>query len=249
MKRKVTLIALFSLALAIAACAQATPGAVRILDGPRVEGTGDTWAVIAWTTSAGGSSIVRYGTNQSSLTQIAESPYSGAKVHEGKVTHRVHLKGLTPNTTYYFLVDSGQGSGTGTEAKSGVMNFQTKAAGTASAMPPSTGMGEAGENQRHAAVKITNGPRVEGTGDTWAVIAWTTNEASSSIIRYGTSPSSLNQVAEASYADVENANKQTHRVHINNLKPHTTYYFMVDSGQGEGTGTEARSNVSQFTTK
>ncbi len=249
MKRCLTLIALCAMALAMAAYAQTKPRAERILDGPRVEGTGDTWAVIAWTTNAGGSSIVRYGTNQNALTQVAESPYSGAKVHEGKVTHRVHLKGLTPNTTYYFQVDSGQGSGTGTEARSGILNFQTKAAGTASAMPASTGMGEAGENEKHAAVRITNGPRVEGTGDNWAVIAWTTNEASSSIIRYGTSPSSLNQTAEASYADVENANKQTHRVRINNLKPHTTYYFMVDSGQGEGTGTEARSSVSQFSTK
>ncbi len=109
--------------------------------------------------------------------------------------------------------------------------------------------GDNDDRSKHGAVKIIDGPRVEGTGDSWAVIAWTTNEASSSIIRYGTSPNSLNQTAEASYADVENANKQTHRVRINNLKPHTTYYFMVDSGQGEGTGTEARSSVSQFSTK
>ena len=31
------------------------------------------------------------------------------------------------------------------------------------------------------AVKITDGPRVEGTGPTWAVIAWTTNTGSSSL--------------------------------------------------------------------
>ncbi len=249
MKCKLTLIALVALATAIAAYAQATPAAVRILDGPRVEGAGDTWAVIAWTTNEGGSSIVRYGTNPNQLAQAAESPYSGARVREGKVTHRVHLKGLNPGTTYYFLVDSGQGSGSGTEAKSSVMNFQTKAAGSASAMAPAMGVGEAGENEKHAAVRITDGPRLEGTGDTWAVIAWTTNEASSSIIRYGLSPGSLNQVAEAPYADVENASKQTHRVHLSNLKPHTTYYFVVDSGQGEGTGTQAMSSVSQFTTK
>lgn len=223
--------------------------AVQIIDGPRVEGTGDTWAVVAWTTNAGGSSIVRYGTNPSSLNQTAESPYSGAKVHSGKVTHRVHIKNLQPNTTYYFLVDSGQGSGTGTEVKSSVASFQTKAAGTASTMPSGMMSGDTDDNMKHAAVQITDGPRVEGTGDTWAVIAWTTNEASSSVIRYGTNPNSLNQMAQAPYADTEGANKQTHRVHINNLKPHTTYYFAVDSGQGEGTGTSARSSVSQFTTK
>lgn len=235
------------LTLSLGVYAQQTQ-AVQIIDGPRVEGTGDTWAVVAWTTNAGGSSIVRYGTDANSLTRTAESPYSGAKVHQGKVTHRVHIKSLQPNTTYYFLVDSGQGSGTGTEVKSSVMSFQTRAAGAASTMPSSMGTGDSDDNMKHAAVRITDGPRVEGTGDTWAVIAWTTNEASSSVIRYGTNPNSLNQIAQAPYADTENT-KETHRVHINNLKPRTTYYFVVDSGQGEGTGTEARSSISQFTTK
>jgi hypothetical protein len=104
--------------------------AIQITDGPRVEGAGDTWAVVAWTTNAGGSTIVRYGTNPNSLTQTAESPYSGAKVHNGRVSHRVHINNLQPNTTYYFQVDSGQGSGTGTQAQSSVMTFQTGAPGS-----------------------------------------------------------------------------------------------------------------------
>lgn len=106
------------------------------------------------------------------------------------------------------------------------------------------------DQQRAQAVRITNGPRVEGTGDTWAVVAWTTNTGGSSILRYGTDKNSLNETAEAPYADNEAATHgQTHRVHIKNLKPNTTYYFMVDSGQGEGTGTEAKSGVSEFHTK
>ncbi|HUO60983.1 MAG TPA: fibronectin type III domain-containing protein [Candidatus Acidoferrales bacterium] len=56
-------------------------------------------------------------------------------------------------------------------------------------------------------------------------------------------------MAEAPYADNEKTVGQTHRVHIRNLKPGTTYFFYVDSGQGEGTGTEAKSGVAQFTTK
>lgn len=102
--------------------------AVRIVDGPRVEGTGDTWAVIAWSTNVGGSSIVRYGTDANNLSQTAMSPYA----RSGKV-HRVRVKNLKPNTTYYFVVDSGQGSGTGTETKSQVAQFATKAAGATSA--------------------------------------------------------------------------------------------------------------------
>ncbi|MBZ5491665.1 MAG: fibronectin type III domain-containing protein [Acidobacteriia bacterium] len=36
---------------------------------------------------------------------------------------------------------------------------------------------------------------------------------------------------------------------MKNLKPNTKYFFQVDSGQGEGTGTEAKSSVAEFTTK
>jgi len=99
------------------------------------------------------------------------------------------------------------------------------------------------------AVKITDGPRVEGTGPTWAVIAWTTNTGGSSIIRYGTSANSLSQTAKSAYADNDKTKAQNHRVHLKNLKPNTKYFFQVDSGQGEGTGTEAKSSVAEFTTR
>src|SRR4029077_9142704 len=99
------------------------------------------------------------------------------------------------------------------------------------------------------AVKITDGPRVEGTGPSWAVIAWTTNTGGSSVIRYGTDANNLNQTAKAGYADNEKTKAQNHRVHLKNLKPSTKYFFQVDSGQGEGTGTEAKSGVAEFTTK
>jgi phosphodiesterase/alkaline phosphatase D-like protein len=105
------------------------------------------------------------------------------------------------------------------------------------------------DQQRAQALKIINGPRVEGTGDSWAVIAWSTNTGGSTIIRYGTDKNNLNQTAEAPYADNESSRNQTHRVHLKNLKPNTTYYYMVDSGQGEGTGTEAKSPIAEFHTK
>lgn len=99
------------------------------------------------------------------------------------------------------------------------------------------------------AVKITDGPRVEGTGPTWAVIAWTTNTGGSSVIRYGTDANNLSQTAKSAYADNDKTKAQNHRVHLKNLKPSTKYFFQVDSGQGEGTGTEAKSSVAEFTTK
>jgi phosphodiesterase/alkaline phosphatase D-like protein len=234
-----SLLLTFALALCGASFGQRAQ-AVQITNGPRVEGTGDNFAVIAWTTNTGGSSIVRYGTDRNNLNQTAEAPYAD---NEGanRQTHRVHLKNLQPNTTYYYMVDSGQGEGTGTEAKSGIEEFHTQGTGSASA----GGVGQ----ERAQALRIINGPRVEGTGDSWAVIAWTTNTGGSSILRYGTDRNNLNETAEAPYADNEGTQKQTHRVHLKNLKPNTTYYYMVDSGQGEGTGTEAKSGIEEFHTK
>lgn len=103
--------------------------------------------------------------------------------------------------------------------------------------------------QKSAAIKIINGPRVEFVGNDSAVIAWTTNTGGSSVVRYGTDKNNLGETAQAPYADAEKAAYQTHRVHIQHLKPNTTYFFQVDSGHGEGTGTEAKSDIAQFTTK
>ena len=104
------------------------------------------------------------------------------------------------------------------------------------------------QDRRSPDERIINGPVVEGVGDTWATIAWTTNTGGSSVVHYGTHPDRLRQTAESPYADNDRTRAQNHRVQIKHLQPNTTYYFFVDSGQGEGTGTEARSRVERFTT-
>ena len=232
---------LLALAFAFPLTAQ-KPAAERIIGQPKVEGVGDTWAVIAWTTNTGGSTVVRYGTDQNNLSQMSESPYSDNEKTMAQ-NHRVHLKNLKPGTNYYFIVDSAQGEGTGTEARSSIGQFTTKPGGSHAA-----GGGEAGE-AKDAAVKITNGPKVEGTGTDWAEVAWTTNSASGSVVHYGTDANNLGQTAQSPYVDKDNASYQMHRVKITGLKAKTKYYFVVDSGHGEGTGTDARSPVAQFQTK
>lgn len=104
-------------------------------------------------------------------------------------------------------------------------------------------------DRRPSDERITNGPTVEHVGDTSATITWTTNTGGSSVVRYGTDRDRLRQTAESPYADNDRTRAQEHRVQLNNLRPNTTYYFIVDSGQGEGTGTEARSRVQRFTTR
>ena len=214
---------------------------LQITQGPKVENVTDQKAVIAWSTNTNGSTVVRYGTDQNNLGQRAQAPYADAENTQQQV-HRVRLNHLQPGTTYFFQAVSGHGEGTGTEDKSQIAQFTTKGAGNNTA-----GTGQPAET--HDALRITDGPRVEGTGANWAVIAWTTNTGGSSVVLYGTDPNNLTQRGQAPYADDEKSQHQVHRVRLNNLQPHTRYFFIVDSGQGEGTGTEAKSGVTEFTTQ
>src|SRR5690349_4481015 len=92
------------------------PMAAAITKGPSIQYAGDTSAVITWSTGSPSPSKVYYGTNQASLAQAAEEP--GANTY-----HRVHLSGLQPGTTYYFQIDTGQGT------RNDAARFQTVASG------------------------------------------------------------------------------------------------------------------------
>src|SRR5579864_4743454 len=57
---------------------------------------------------APGSTIVKYGVSPQSLNQTAEEPWRGTKEAIGGYNHTVWIKDLKPNTTYYFIVETGQ---------------------------------------------------------------------------------------------------------------------------------------------
>lgn len=99
--------------------------AVQITQGPVVEHVTDTTAEIAWSTNVNSGTALRYGTDPSHMDQTAGMPWGG-------LTHRVTIKNLQPNTTYYFKAESGQGQGTGTQAETAQASFQTKQAGATS---------------------------------------------------------------------------------------------------------------------
>jgi hypothetical protein len=68
---------------------------------------------------------LHYGTDPTHMDQTAGMPWGG-------FTHRVLIKNLKPNTTYYFKAESGQAQGTGTLAEAAQASFQTKPAGATS---------------------------------------------------------------------------------------------------------------------
>lgn len=98
--------------IAVAQVAQQAPAAnqqqtaAQDVKQPVVEGIGQHFARIAWGTNVrtGGKLTVRYGTDPNNLTQTVTSPAEG-----DQGAHRVTLKNLERNTTYYFQAVSSDG--------------------------------------------------------------------------------------------------------------------------------------------
>jgi phosphodiesterase/alkaline phosphatase D-like protein len=231
-----------TVAVAYAAAAPAPQAGqdIRITNGPVIEEATSNAAVIAWSTDVPSGSRVWYGTEKNNLTHSAEASDNGSK------THRVRINNLKPNTTYYFQVESSQRSGNRGEAESaGVRSFKTTAPG---AQPVHNQNVQLVENDRAAGsveggkVKITNGPVIEEADSNHAQIAWSTNIKGSSRVTYGTDQGNLSQLAESPWG----VTGLTHRVQLKNLKPGTTYFFQVETGQAEGS--EVESHVFNFRT-
>jgi hypothetical protein len=98
------------------------------------------------------------------------------------------------------------------------------------------------EEPKHEPVRITHGPVVEMVTGSSAQIAWSTNENSGTVLRYGTDRNHLDQTAAMPWGGL------THRVLLRNLKPRTIYYFQAESDDGQGTGTRDLSSLACFQT-
>jgi hypothetical protein len=102
---------------------------VQITQGPELEMARTDWAIIRWTTNNPGGAdqhfgIVHYGTNPNELNQTAKSPIHVNRSHSDTV-FRVRVLGLSPQTRYYYTVDSTGSDGTGDGVKSTVKDFST----------------------------------------------------------------------------------------------------------------------------
>jgi phosphodiesterase/alkaline phosphatase D-like protein len=198
--------------------------ALKITSGPRVEFAGTNLAIVAWSTNVSAGTLVHYGTDQNNLVQHAQMPW-------GALTHRVTLKGLQPNTTYFYQVDSDNAAGSGGQAHSQVLQFQTKDPNASAAA-----------STKANSVRITSGPAIEQSSSTSATVVWSTSEASISLVRFGTDAKNLTHTTEAPWGAT------THQVTLPNLKPGTTYYYQVQSAQAKSSGTQTESGVASFQT-
>ncbi len=165
--------------------------------------TADT-ITITWETDEASDSRVMYGTEPGNY--VAEG-YDAAMV----ASHSIVLTGLSPETTYYFIVDSTDASGNSVEGVES--NFETEP--IPDTTPP----------------VISNVANSVPTADT-ITITWETDEASDSRVMYGTEPG--NYVAEGYDA----AMVASHSIVLTGLSPETTYYFIVDSTDASGNSVE-----------
>jgi hypothetical protein len=207
------------LLLSSLAAAQSQPEMppAQVTAGPTITYVDDQFAVVAWTTDVAGESRVFYGTDPNDLNQVAESM-------KATTAHRVDLRGLKPDTTYFFQLDS-----PGPEIAP-VLQFRTVRAGGAPLHRQQPTQSTTSQPEPAPGVTITHGPTIEFADDRSAVISWTTSDAAPSVVYYGARRRDLAQTAEA-------ANGTTfHRVHLSGLDPDTTYFFAVDLGQGRQAG-------------
>ena len=202
------------------------PMSVNVTQSPTIQYADDEFAVITWTTDQPFASRVFYGKDAANLNQIAEDGKSLS------MRHQVDLPNLQPSTTYYFRIDTGQGTAA-TASADNVNGFQTTALGAdpvrnqqpfkgslQTAQNPTTG--QTASTPNFGNISITRGPVIQYLDDTTAVIAWGTNVPASNTLYYGTDPANL------LYTGGDFKDATDHRVHLSNLKPSTRYYFQFD---------------------
>ncbi|MBA3044634.1 MAG: pre-peptidase C-terminal domain-containing protein [Candidatus Thermoplasmatota archaeon] len=167
-------------------------------------------ATITWTTNEPATSIVEYGTTTSYGTTASSTTL--------KTSHSIALTSLAANTKYYYRVKSADLANN--VATSTGNSFTTLSA--ADTTPPTI-----------SSVAISS-ITING-----AMVTWTTNEASSSVVEYGTT---------TSYGSTATGTNgvTSHSVALSSLTANTKYYYRVKST--DAAGNTATSAGSSFTT-
>jgi phosphodiesterase/alkaline phosphatase D-like protein len=101
-------------------------------------------------------------------------------------------------------------------------------------------------------VHITHGPTIESAKRNLIIIKWTSNNPGGTdehfgVVRYGIDPEHLSQTAKSPVRLNQNHASTVFRVRVDGLQPQTTYYYSVDSMQGNGKSDRVTSAVNHFT--
>ena len=119
---------------------------------------------------------------------------------------------------------------------------------------PYTANAELSPASKAAHVHITQGPALELANSNSAIIRWTSNNPGGTdehfgVVTYGMDPKNLNEVAKSHIRLNRNHPYTVFRVRVDGLQPRTTYYYTVDSMEGNGTRDGVKSPIRHFTTR
>ncbi len=189
-----------------------TPGTPPYVGYVAYWGVNNTGVTISWSTDVPATTQLAYGaTNALGQLSTLQTALS--------VSHGVVLTGLNPGTTYYFVAQSTAANGA--TGYSTTYNFTTS--GITSTPAP-----------------IISGVAATGITTTAATITWTTDQASSSQVNYGTTS------AYGSASTPNTALVTSHSVTLTGLTPGTTYDFDVVSANAGSTPVTSANSI--FTT-
>jgi Purple acid Phosphatase, N-terminal domain len=102
-------------------------------------------------------------------------------------------------------------------------------------------------------VHITEGPAVESATEDMVIIRWTSNNPGGSdehfgVVHYGADPEHLDQMAKFHIRLNQYHPTTVFRVRVDQVKPKSTYYYIVDSMQASGKSDGVKSPVRRFST-
>jgi hypothetical protein len=198
----------------------------------QVTNLSDSSARVTFKTSQPGLGIVRYARLSGGYTPGATTPDAR---HPGEVTalglpaapaplstdHSITLTGLSPNTQYYFVAESGL------KTTDPLVIFRTQ---------PTNAIDSAEMSfQTLSTIQVTSTSLTATT--TSATLNFTTNPASAAVVKWGSAPGALTNTVNV-------ASGTAHSAVLNGLTAGTTYYYTVElSASGAATVTTPVNNL------
>mgnify|MGYP000849694213 FL=1 len=172
--------------------------------------TAQTQSEVRWTTNENSNSIVFW--NTSSSVDTSDTAANRITKNDYTKNHRIILKNLTSNTTYYVVVKSKDAAGN--SSLSSVTSFVTKTPSADTQVPV-----------------ISNVVTLIGTST--IQVGWKTNEVTTDRVYYSTILPVVLNASTTSFVSNASSTK-THLLSLTGLNANTTYYIVIESTDTAG---------------
>jgi len=194
--------------------------APQIISPPTVTAKTNQTITIEWVTDEPSNSLVQFGETSESWNMYPRSHFDP----QGVTQHRVVIAGLDAEVLYYFRVGGTDAYNNGPDTDPEDSNPSAELIVVTEPDPDIS------------APRITAPPTVTAKTDTVAIIEWSTDEPSTSIVRFDVATDEWDQ-----YTQIESNTDMVveHSIVLTNLSPDQIYYFRVGSVDEHGNGPDS----------